>query len=81
MLQKVPIIRLDFPPQPTSAEKQAMIRHEYLEVTTASDIQNESDYLTEIGNFNQQATLHEARTIQEQLSCQVANVAKHTFHC
>ena len=84
MLHEVPTIRLDFPPQPTSAEKQAMIRHEYLEVTTASDIQNEADYLTEIGNFNQQATLHEARTIQEHLSFQVQAVAKHTFqsfHC
>lgn len=43
------------------------MRHEYLEVTTASDITTEAEYLEELAAYNQQATQHETRVIQENL--------------
>ena len=49
------------------AAKQATLRHEFLEVTTAAEVQNETDYLDELARYNQQATMHESRVIQELL--------------
>lgn len=59
--------RIDFPPAPAVAVKQASMRHEYLEVTTAADIGTEAEYLEELAAYNQQATQHEMQVIQEKL--------------
>lgn len=54
------------------AVKQASMRHEYLEVTTASDISTEAEYLEELAAYNQQATQHETRVIQENLGYEIS---------
>lgn len=48
------------------------MRHEYLEVTTASDISTEAEYLEELAAYNQQATQHETRVIQENLGYEIS---------
>lgn len=52
---------------PPVAAKQASVRHEFLEVTTMTEIQNETEFLDELARYNQQATQHESRVIQEPL--------------
>ena len=64
-----PKLRADFPPAATVTSPQSSVRHEYLEVQTGTDILNESDYLDELAKFNQQATQHENRMLQEHLAC------------
>ena len=59
-------LRTDFPPEPPVTQKQSMVRHEFLEVTTTAEIESDAHYLEELSRFNIQATQHEARVIQEQ---------------
>ena len=63
--------RIDFPPTPVAAAKQVSVRHEFLEVTTASDISTEAEYLEELSRYNQQANQHEIRVINECLGIEL----------
>lgn len=55
------------------------MRHEYLEVTTASDISTEAEYLEELAAYNQQATQHETQVIQENLGYEIIFFSKSNF--
>ncbi|CAL1139915.1 unnamed protein product [Cladocopium goreaui] len=61
----------DFPPEPPVTQKQSMVRHEFLEVTTTAEIESDAHYLEELSRFNIQATQHEARVIQEYMDARV----------
>ena len=69
--------RTDFPPAPAVTAKQANVRHEYLEVMTTSEIANETEYLEELSKYNQDATRHETRVIQERLACKLIDRSTH----
>ena len=62
---------MDFPPASQNPALQPCVRHEHLEVTTLQDIVSEPDYLEELAKFNEEATRHENRMIQEYMNSRV----------